>query len=204
MSKTNNETLDSYNKRVLEYVKTSPQKVGDQLGVWIDKILSKLNTNARILEIGSGSGKDDDYFKSKGFHMELTDGSQGFVDYLISKGKQARLLNILTDELGDCYQLVFADAVFLHFTSEELKAILSKIYKSLIDRGTVAFTLKAGNGEEITERKIDARRYFRYWSADLIRDLLKNIGYENIQIYTIGDYRGEAKMDWLLISADKM
>jgi hypothetical protein len=110
----------------------------------------------------------------------------------------------LTDELGDCYQLVFADAVFLHFTSEELKAILSKIYKSLIDRGTVAFTLKAGNGEEMTDRKIDARRYFRYWSADLIRDLLKNIGYENIQIYTIGDYRGEAKMDWLLISADKM
>src|SRR5665213_629565 len=103
MSKTNRQTLDSYNETVAKYIQTSPQKVDDRLRSWIDKSLANLNTKAKILEIGSGSGKDADYFESKGYAVKRTDASQGFVDYLLAKGKKAQLLNALTDDLGTGY-----------------------------------------------------------------------------------------------------
>lgn len=203
MSKTNQDTLDAYNKRIEKYIETSPQKVDGHLKKWIDKNLAMVSKSARILELGSGSGKDADYFESQGYTMELTDGSQGFVDHLNASGKQARVLNALTDNLGSDYGMVFSDAVFLHFTREELKGLLKKIHAALKDGGRLVFSTKAGEGEEITDRKLDATRYFCFWLPDDITAALKEAGFTNIEIEVIDDYRGKARPDWLLIDATK-
>jgi 2-polyprenyl-3-methyl-5-hydroxy-6-metoxy-1,4-benzoquinol methylase len=203
MNHLNDQTLDGYNKTVEKYIETSPQLVDGQLKAWIDEILNGLSHNARILEIGSGSGKDADYFASKGYKMELTDASQGFVDYLHKAGKTARLLNVLTDDLGAGYDMVFADAVFLHFTEKDLGRILAKVNSALKPNGVIVFSLKAGTGEEVTSRKLNVPRYFRYWEADKISKLLIASGFTNVEIGTIDDYRGKERPSWLLINAIK-
>ena len=203
MSKTNNQTIAAYNKTAEKYIQTSPQKVSAQLGSWIDKNLSNLDKSAKILEIGSGSGKDADYIESRGYTIQLTDASQGFVDYLRAKGKTARLLNAITDDLGLGYDMVFADAVFVHFTQSETDLVIKKIYKSLNQSGRLAFSLKAGSDEETTNRKINETRYFRYWQPADIKEVLKIVGFASIEIQVIDDYRGKARPDWLLIIAVK-
>lgn len=201
MNDSNDRTVISYNQAVARYINTSPQIVDGDLKVWIDKNLEKLGSEPKILEIGSGSGKDADYFASKGFAMELTDASQGFVDHLIKTGKKARLLNALTDDFGAGYDMIFADAVFLHFNREQLNLVLGKVYASLKSNGRLVFSLKAGSGEETTERKLDAPRYFCFWEADEIKELLIKAGFTEIEIELIGDYRGNVRPDWLLINA---
>ncbi len=201
MNDMNDQTLSSYNKRVDKYIETSPQIVDGHIKAWIDKNLASIDKGTKILEIGSGSGKDSDYFESKGYEMELTDGSQGFVDYLNSKNKKARLLNALTDDFGSNYGVVFADAVFLHFNPDELALVLKKAYQALNPKGKLVFSLKAGEGEEITERKLDATRYFCFWEEKDIRTLLEKSGFINIEVDTTGDYRGGSRPDWLLISS---
>lgn len=201
MNDANDQTVASYNQSVTKYIDTSPQVVDGDLKAWIDKNLGKLTGVPKILEIGSGSGKDADYFTSKGFDMELTDASQGFVDHLIEAGKKARLLNALTDDFGTGYDMVFADAVFLHFNRDQLDLVLGKVYASLKTNGRLVFSLKAGSGEETTERKLDVPRYFCFWEADEIRKVLTNAGFSKIEIESIGDYRGDARPDWLLIDA---
>jgi SAM-dependent methyltransferase len=203
MDDLNNQTVKGYDKTVAKYIDTSPQKVNGQLKAWINKNLKQIDKTAKILEIGSGSGKDAAYFESLGYRMELSDASQGFVDYLIKNGKSARLFNAITDELDGDYDMVFADAVFLHFNPEQLEKVLRKIFKALKPKGLIVFSLKAGNGEEVTDRKLGVNRYFCYWQADDIKKLLLKNGFTNIEIQTIDDYRGKDRPDWLLVNANR-
>jgi 2-polyprenyl-3-methyl-5-hydroxy-6-metoxy-1,4-benzoquinol methylase len=201
MNSYNRQTVDTYNHTVQKYIQTSPQEVTGNLKEWIDENLAALDKNAKILEIGSGSGKDADYFASKGYTLELTDASQGFVSYLNNNGKQARVLNALIDDFGTNYDMIFADAVFLHFTPAELKVVLQKTYHAVKPGGRLAFSLKAGQGDEVTTRKLDSTRYFCFWQQRDIEKLLYNIGFEQVHTKVIDDYRGNARPDWLLISA---
>ncbi|MEP7204846.1 MAG: class I SAM-dependent methyltransferase [Candidatus Saccharibacteria bacterium] len=201
MNTTNEETIEAYNQAVDKYIKGSPQFVSDELKVWIDSNLSQLSKNAKILEIGSGSGKDADYFASQGYTMELTDASEGFVEHLKHKGYTARKFNVLLDDINSDYDMVFADAVFLHFTKEELVAVLNKTFQAVKSGGRLAFTVKVGNGEESTARKLDYPRYFNYWQEAEIEVMLKASGFSEIYIKSGNDFRGEQKPDWLYINA---
>lgn len=180
MANENDMTLAGYNISVAEYIAKSPQAVTPELKEWIDVNLSELPENPMILEIGSGSGKDAKYIMSQDFKLELTDACQGFVDYLNSQGMKARLLNILTGDLDEKYDMIFADAVFLHFTPEQLRMVLQKVSGSLKKGGRVAFSLKVGRGDEISERKLNVPRYFCYWTSQDIIRLLEDIGFLRI------------------------
>ncbi len=203
MGDINNQTVDSYNKAVDKYIESSPQIVRAEIKSWIDKNLKHLDKSAKILEIGSGTGKDARYIMSLGYEMVLTDASKGFVDFLNKRGNKAHILNAITDDLGDYYDMVFADAVFLHFNKDQLKRVLEKVFESLNPNGRIVFSLKAGKGEEITNRKLDVSRYFCYWDKKNINKLLEVTGYKNIQVETVEDYRGKTRPDWLLINAVK-
>lgn len=201
MDISNKETVNAYNSSVDKYIAESPQIVSGELKEWIDGNLSKLDNQSRILEIGSGSGKDADYFYSQGYRMELTDASQGFVDYLNKKGHSARLLDILSDSIDVNYDMIFADAVFLHFTEDELLYVLKKAHSALRSEGRLAFTLKVGQGEETTTRKLDVPRYFHYWMQEDIERLLKEAGFSDFSSKSDTDYRGESRPNWLYVTA---
>lgn len=201
MQNSNTQTLATYNTKVQTYIDTSPNEVFGPLQVWIDSNLDALSKDAKILEIGSGTGKDAKYIASKGYTMELTDASQGFIDYLRSEGLEARLLNAIEDDLGENYDMIFADAVFLHFTEPELRLVLNKVHTALNPIGRLAFTLKAGEGEESTTRKMDAPRYFHFWLEEEISQILKETGFTEVTITTDEDFRGEGRPDWLHITA---
>lgn len=201
MRATNLDTLETYNHTVDKYIETLPQQVSGDLKKWIDEALSNLDKTARILEIGSGSGKDATYFLSRGYKMELTDASTGFVDYLNQNGFSARLLNILEDDLGSGYDMIFADAVFLHFTASELRLALKKSFQAIKPRGRLAFALKAGDGEESTTRKLDLPRYFHFWSIDSIKEILEELNFRDVNIWAGKDSRGGERPDWLHIVA---
>ncbi|OJU87543.1 hypothetical protein BGO17_00920 [Candidatus Saccharibacteria bacterium 49-20] len=201
MQTTNSQTLATYNTKVQTYIDTSPSEVFGPLQVWIDVNLDALSKDARILEIGSGTGKDAKYIVSKGYSMELTDASQGFIDHLRSEGLEARLLNAIEDDLGKNYDMIFADAVFLHFTEPELRLVLRKVHTALNSTGRLAFTLKAGEGEESTTRKMDGPRYFHFWLEDEITQILKETGFSKVTITSDEDFRGEGRPDWLHITA---
>jgi hypothetical protein len=81
--------------------------------------------------------------------------------------------------------------------------VLSKVYDALKPNGIIAFSLKIGTGEEITNRKLNVPRYFRYWEADEIRKVLTDAKYTDIEVDTSDDYRGKDRPDWLLINARK-
>lgn len=184
----NQATIEAYESSIEEYIlKTTPEYCAG-FNSWIDATLALLPPNPRILEIGSAFGRDAQYIESKGFSVERTDATQGFVCYLNAHGYPAHLFNVITEEFTATYDLIFANRVFLHFNPDELEIVLHKIKSTLHVSGILAFSLKQGEGEELSEEKLGKPRYYCYWSSKKIKDLLKTIGFEVVSIEDDGKF----------------
>lgn len=178
----NEETLRSYAANVSQYNAAAIQKVEGSLKEWLDKSLRMIPAGGHILELGTAHGRDANYMETMGFLVDRTDAVEGFVQYLRSQGHSARLLNALTDDFGGPYDMVYAQAVLLHFTPEESKIVLQKTHSALVPRGILAFSLKVGKGSGWQTSKIDGPRYFTYWQEEPLRVALAQAQYDVLDI----------------------
>jgi SAM-dependent methyltransferase len=179
-SSANDETLAAYEHNLAAYIAKSPKSATPVIRDWLGSVLAYINTDARILEVGSGTGRDADYIESRGYVVERSDAAMAFIEYLQAQGHSVRRINLLTDSLGGPYELILADAVFLHFDAVEFAHILRKCREALGPSGYLAFTLKEGDGEAWSSDKLDEPRYFHYWRIPEVAKLLDETGYEII------------------------
>lgn len=200
MSESNNTTLQSYEGNVQAYIDGTTQTVDGVVKEWLDTAVSGLASDAHILEFGSAFGRDATYLHSLGYNVECTDATEGFVDLLQQKSFNARKLNAITDTIEGSYDLVVANAVLLHFNRQETAGVLNKVFKALSDGGRFAFTLKQGDGEGWSEEKLNAPRYFCYWTKEQIGQLLNDSGYADVQV---NGGTGARDVKWLHIIANK-
>jgi SAM-dependent methyltransferase len=197
MSEANAETLRSYESHIQRYIDGTPPDIPE---AWLDTALDGLDTRARILEIGSAYGRDATYIQSRGFGVECTDAAPGFVRELLGRGFKARLFNLLTDRVEPVYDLILANAVFLHFERARLPDIFRKMRAGLKTGGRLAFSLKDGDGEGWSDEKIGAPRYFCYWRATQLPPLLQEAGYSSWRIEPARiNHANHA--DWLFVLA---
>lgn len=191
----NTRTLRSYEAHVQNYIGATPASVAGAMRDWIDTAVSGLPATAKILELGSGGGRDAAYLARKGFSVDCTDAAAGFVAHLRTLGFAARRLDILMDTPGEDYDLILANAVLLHFGRDDFVFILEKLRGALAPGGRFAFSLKTGDGEEWSERKIGAPRFFCYWRREMLGPLLEAAGFATWRI-------GETQpADWLYVIA---
>lgn len=196
MNHANAQTIESYNTHVNEYVDNTVHEVSGTVKDWLNNSLSAIPTTAKILEIGSAFGRDAQYMTHLGYTVQCTDATPAFVNLLHSKGIDATTLNAITDELPQGLDIVIANAVLLHFTRSDAMHVLDKVYHALNPGGRFAFTLKRGEGDGWSDEKLNAPRYFCYWSESQIRDALQTAGFTAINISN-----DDAK--WLHIIAKK-
>lgn len=179
---SNTLTLQSYELGVQEYINGTAAEVSGTFKDWIDATLASLPLNAEIMEIGSGFGRDANYIESFGFKVNRTDATEAFVTFLQNQGHSARRFNVLIDAFPAQYDLIFANAVFLHFTPQELEKALQKIHATLKGNGVLAFSVKKGEGEEWTDAKLGQPRYFCYWEQTILVSFLQKANFEVITI----------------------
>jgi hypothetical protein len=110
-----------------------------------------------VLEVGSATGRDARALEALGRRVERTDAAHAFVEMLSAQGYAARRLDVLTNDVGGPYAAVLAHAVFLHFTSRQLRTALDRVRRALAADGVPGFTVKEGNGSEERGRAGDAR-----------------------------------------------
>lgn len=202
MSYTNDQTIESYSKATNLYAANLRNDVSDEVKEWLTRSLDGLRKDALIFEIGTATGRDADYVESQGFAVERSDAAKGFVDELNSTGKTARLFNVLTNEFNGKYDLILANAVFLHFNNQEILNALVKVFDALVDGGRFGLSLKCGNGEVSTTSKLNGPRYFKFWQPDEIRKALELVGFVNFSCKTSDDWRPD-KPGWMFIVVEK-
>lgn len=170
---TNDKTIESYEKDYKTYIAKTPKSVEGVWKNWIEKFLYFIPKNKTIFEIGSAFGRDAKFIESFGYKVDRSDVTESFINYLNSNGFECKKFNAIKDNFKN-YYAIFANAVFLHFTKDELIKVLNKIHFSLENNGILAFSVKCGNGEEWEDKKLSDKRYFNYWKPEEIKFLLKN------------------------------
>lgn len=195
----NAQTIGSYDQHAQRFIDGTPHEVSGAFKEWLDRALAEMPRDARILELGSGFGRDAAYLQGLGYQVRCTDATPAFVRELRSRGFTASALNAITDDLPGKLDVLLANAVLLHFTRVEFATVLAKARRALRPGGRFAFTLKAGDGEGWSTEKLGAPRFFCYWREAQVRDAAVAAGFAGLDIREVP--RHTSGTDWLHVVA---
>lgn len=138
----------------------------------------RLVAGGEVLELGSGTGNDAHYLARCGVRVVPTDGARSFVEMMRGQGLPAEVLDIRTDDFGGPYRGILANAVLLHLSRADLAPFLERVSRSVVPGGVLGFTLKEGDGEGWSYKKLGLPRHFTYWREPDLRDLLAVAGWK--------------------------
>ncbi|MFF0342291.1 class I SAM-dependent methyltransferase [Kribbella sp. NPDC004875] len=167
----NEVTLAAYERAADKFRATIPEDPNHDL---IDLLAARVGPGARVLELGSGTGRDAAELERRGYVVRRTDAAQAFVEMMRADGYGADRLDAITGEYGGPYDAVYSSAVFLHFDRAQLAGVLRKSARAA---KVLAFATREGKGEEWSNRHLDLPRHFVLWQEEPLRELLTSTGW---------------------------
>jgi len=173
----------------------------------IDAVAGQLGAGARVLEIGSGPGRDARALEERGVSVRRTDVSPGFVALLAASGHAADLLDPLVDDLGDPerggapYDGVWANACLLHVARPDLPLVLRRLAAATRSGGVLHLSLKEGDSEAWSAHgHVAAPRLFVFWREGPLREALDGAGWSVQRLVRHDGVRGDR---WLVVTATR-
>jgi 2-polyprenyl-3-methyl-5-hydroxy-6-metoxy-1,4-benzoquinol methylase len=196
------ETVRSYDCDAAAYV-ASTAAMTDAVRARVEVLAAHAGPGARVLEIGSGGGRDALVMEELGLVVRRTDITPAFVTLLREQGHDCDLLDPLVDDLSSAegpYDAVWANASLLHVARADLPAVLSRLAAVTRDGGLLRISLKEGDGEDwSTHGSITRPRHFTYWQAAALDGVVTAAGWSDVVIRSgVPGTRGET---WLELSA---
>ena len=156
----------------------------------IDKFLSYLKPNSKILDLGGGTGKLTDLFIQKGhkaicydFSKEMMRKAQEFypnIPYILDD-----MIYMKDHFENNSLDGIIAFYSLFHIPREELDNVFSCIYDLLKENGVVCFVVQLGDGEEFIDEpylKEEGKNvlYFNFFTKEEINELLQKHNFKKI------------------------
>jgi len=169
----------------------------------IEEFARRLGAGARVLEIGSGGGRDARLMEELGLRVRRTDITPGFVALLRAQGHDADVLDPLSDDLGSpegAYDAVWANASLQHVARADLPTVLTRLAAVSRPGALLRISVKEGDGEGWSMHgSIGNPRHFTYWRADALSDVVSGARWRDVEIaHQPGTKNNES---WLEVSA---
>ena len=175
----------------------------------IDAFVTGLGGSGRVLDIGSGGGRDALELEKRGIIVRRTDVSKGFVELLRERGFEADLLDPLTDPLADPrhpgipYDGIWACACLIHVTRQDLPTVLARLADATRKGGRLHASVREGDGEDVSTHGSarEPRHYAEtYWREPALRSVLTEAGWI---VDEVCRYVGRPDDLWLSVRAGR-
>lgn len=188
-------TLRFYTVEANAYVASSPDGASRHL----HDFLSRLAPDARILELGCGSGRDSHAMLARGFDVDPTDGTPEVARQASARlGRPVRVLRFEDLDAVAAYDAIWAHACLLHVPRAALTTVLGRVFRALKPGGLHFADFKGGDAEG---RDIYGR-YYNYLTASELEAAYRSAGdWEALSIedYVGGGYDGR-QTPWIAIT----
>ena len=203
---TDRDTVKAYDATAADYAAEAavmPAWVAQE----IDAFVTRLSGTGRVLEIGSGGGRDALEFEKRGIKVRRTDIAQGFVDLLRNSGFEADQLDPLTDDLADprysgtLYDGIWACACLIHVARQDFGMVVRRLAAATRTGGPLHVSVREGDGEDHSSQSgADEPRHYveTYWREPALRSAVADAG------WIVGDIRhyvGRPGDHWLSVRA---
>ncbi len=166
-----------------------------------DRFLPYIPKGGRILDAGSGSGRDTLAFLTKGYQVEAFDASPRLAE-LSSRltGIETKVLRLQDFHSPPRFDGVWACASLLHVRQSEMPGAVRRLVDALKPGGVLFICTKEGTGERLAP---DGRLFTDLNEASA-RTLLEPLDVDMVEIWVSqgeGTRRGQG--DWLNVLAVK-
>jgi ubiquinone/menaquinone biosynthesis C-methylase UbiE len=172
------QTINTYNQLALEYDQETTDFWESFPRTIFDKFISL--AEGRVLDIGSGPGRDGLILKQAGLDIVCIDASEAMIKLSSERG--------LTSVLGDFTNLPFEDSSFdavwaytslLHVPKSEVNKALSEIKRVMKSEGIFGLGLIEGDTELYRESSgVGKPRWFSFYKKEEVENLLTKHSFE--------------------------
>lgn len=179
-------TLDAYEKNAASW--SDSRNVKGYWRVELDKFYNYL-PSGKLLEVGSGGGRDAQEFIEKGYDYTGTDISKGLLAEARKNNPGVTFLELSLYELDfpvNTFDGFWACATLLHMPKERIDEALQSIRRVMKDGAIGAITLKKGEGERFVEGDhvgISYKRFFSFYEEDEFKEILKRNDFTVLESY---------------------
>jgi len=180
------QTIDAYDQNTIAWAGSRNTKV-----VWGNekKKFYKYLPKGKIIEVGSGGGRDAKELIAHGYDYTGTDVSKELLEEAKKNNPEATFLLQSVYELDfpdETFDGFWASAVLLHIPKDRIDEALSSIYR-ILKPGAIGFiSLKKGEGERFVEGDhvgIQYKRFFSFFELDEFSKMLKRNSFEILESY---------------------
>ncbi len=171
-------TIETYNQLAEEYDEETSDFWERFPRTFIDSFANGVGSG-KILDVGSGPGRDGLLLKDKGLEVVCLDASSAMVELSKQRG--------LTSVIGDFLDLPFENQSFdgvwaytslLHIPKTDIGRALTEISRVLKPQGVFGLGLIEGDTESYRESSgVNQPRWFSYFTQKEIEDLLEKHGF---------------------------
>ena len=216
-------TKNTYNKMAEKYseVRTMEllefdKKVWNKLLEYINKYLGNDYKKLKLLDVGTGHGRDLKYAFDIGFDAIGVDNSKKFIECLekletnnlIPKNSfcEADMRNLPFE--NNSFDVVRQQATLLHFPIVEkgytADKALEESYRVLKENGLLYVLVKKGEGIEYVDTNEGlGGRIFQFYNEKTISDLVERNGFKIISVTDEEENRKGKIVEWIMVIAQK-
>lgn len=177
-------TQHSYDISASEYAQKTANTTN---AVQTEKFLKRLRSEAKILDIGCGAGRDALLFTELGVGVTGIDFSESMLTLAKTNAPLAEFHRMDIEEMDfptESFDGAWANASLLHLSKEAFPNVLAQIWEILKEDGVFYLSLKKGQGEgmELDMRYGGIEKYYSYYQEQELQDLLKKAGFQVLEM----------------------
>lgn len=175
----------------------------------IEDFVGLLRKEARVLDVGCGSGRDAAIIGGKGFSVIGLDLSEKLLAIARNNHPEIEFVRASMTDLpfpNSSFDGLWVHASLLHLeTDVQVHNALSEFHRVLTDQSIVHLTLKSRDADEVSVRTTDEdsghARLFRFFTPQEIEELLRNEGFsiQKLERYAEADKHegGRPGLHWI-------
>lgn len=173
------QTIDTYNQLAKEYDEETTY-FWDEFPREYIKTFAEQVGKGKVLNVGSGPGRDGLLLKESGLAVVCLDASSTMVELSARRGLETVLGDFLNLPFDDeSFAGVWAYTSLLHIPKAEVGRSLMEIHRVLKPGGVFGLGLIEGDAEMYRESSgVKQPRWFSYYSQVEVASLLKQYGFE--------------------------
>ena len=174
-------TIKTYNYKAEEYKMETDDFWQRFPSKFIDFFISELK-GKKLLDIGSGPGRDAEIFRTAGLDVTCIDASEAMVKMTKDKGFDSILGNFNQIPFDDLFfDGVWSYTALLHVHKKDIGGAFEEIYRVMNSGSVLGLGLIEGIGEETKiSMGEDYPRHFSYFSKEEVQELALGCGMEEI------------------------
>ncbi len=165
------------------------------------RFLAYLSSDAHILDLGCGSGRDVKAFLDMGYKLDAIDGSEELCKKASEyTGIQVKCSDFESLDAVDKYDGVWACASLLHVRYDALSSVFKKIRTALKTGGILYMSFKIGDRDELRDG-----RYFTDMNDERFDALnISDLGFDLMDKWETTDVRPERDIKWFNVIVKKV